>query len=572
MTEVLLLLIPGAPLLLLPALLHPATAGPAIRLAPLTLLPGLLAAATGSIDATDLPWLFFGSSLGLNATGRTFLLLAGGLWLAVALFSQGYLQVDPRKQRYWIFFLLTACGNLGLIIAHDLISFYVFFSLMSFAAYGLIVHDDSDFARRAGRVYLALVMLGEVLLFAALALIAAAGDSLLLADVARTVAGAERQNLIIGLLLAAFGIKAGIVPLHIWLPLAHPAAPVPASAVLSGAMIKAGLLGLLQCLPLGLTALVGWSQAILGVGLFMAFYGILFGLLQDRAKAVLAYSSISQMGLPLIAIAIGLGDPGNWTRLLPVISFFCLHHGLAKGALFLGTGMASGAPPCHPQKWLIGTGLLLPALALAGAPLTSGALAKSGLKAFVADNLLLPDGWLLLLLSLAAAGTTLLMIRFFLCLLAAPDPEHAPSPCMWLGWLLPLSAVLAAGWQGLPRGLTLTAEGLSPHPMDHLWPLSVGILLGAGAWYLSRTFAVTVYLPPGDLLIPCEQGLRHLRPRARRLRRPRLPRRLQLRAPFAMQNLPLLLALRHGELTLRRLPVAGVLYLLLLLLLLLAGH
>jgi formate hydrogenlyase subunit 3/multisubunit Na+/H+ antiporter MnhD subunit len=197
----------------------------------------------------ELSWLLFGTILGLDETGRVFLLLTAILWLAAGVYARGYLAADRQQRRFWFVFLLTMSGNLGLPLAFDMISFYCFFALMSFAAYGLVIHERTAFARRAGAIYLGLVMVGEILLFAALLLLAPDATSLLLADAASALVTTERQSLILALLITAFGIKIGMLPLHIWLPLAHPAAPLPASAVLSGAMIKAGALGLLRLLP-----------------------------------------------------------------------------------------------------------------------------------------------------------------------------------------------------------------------------------------------------------------------------------------------------------------------------------
>eukprot|EP01035_Chromulina_nebulosa_P057631 gene57631-78962_t len=123
-------------------------------------------------------------------------------------------------------------GNLGLVLAQDAASFYVFFALMSFASYGLVVHSRTPEALHAGRVYLALVVLGELALFAAIALAWQAAGSLNFADIGPALAVSPWRDAVIGLTLVGFGIKVGALPLHVWLPLAHPVAPTPASAVL----------------------------------------------------------------------------------------------------------------------------------------------------------------------------------------------------------------------------------------------------------------------------------------------------------------------------------------------------
>lgn len=568
----LLPLVPVLPLLLLGGLVSQKTSDGFIRLAPLAILPALIVALLPTTATTlDLDWLFFGSSFGLDDSSRIFLFLSALLWLAAAIYSSGQLSCDRKKRRYWLFFLLTASGNLGLIVSLDLISFYIFFTLMSFSAYGLIIHDETSSALRAGRIYLVLVIVGEVLLFAALVLLVQESDSLLLKDAANALAEAPDRNLIMALLVAALGIKMGIVPLHVWLPLAHPAAPIPASAILSGAMIKAGLLGLMRLLPLGSATLPGWSHGLITVGLISAFFGVTVGLLQNRAKTILAYSSISQMGFPLLGLGLGLGHPESWPLLAPAVTLYALHHGLAKGTLFLGVGMAAKLPQSTAPRRLIIVGLLLPALALAGAPLTSGAAAKSAIKSFLGNAPAFSQQMLIVLLGFAALGTTLLLARFLVVVLSPePGKEQSLPAGMWLGWGLPLIFLLlcSAGLlplAGLPEPGTLTAADL----FYQLWPVVAGSLIGAAVWYVRRHSTTSLLLPPGDLLIPVESVLsrikQHLASSPYRISRAsfKLPKH------FQWQNLPLLLALRDSELMLRRLQVSGVVFMLLLLLLLL---
>ncbi|MCB2215657.1 MAG: complex I subunit 5 family protein [Desulfobulbaceae bacterium] len=495
-----------APILLIAGLSVARTCPVALRLAPWGALPGLVCALLPAGGDLNLPWLLLGSSLELDTTGRSFLFLFGMLWLAAGLYTRGYLADDPKKKRFWIFFLLTMCGNLGLPLAKGVLDFYLFFALMSFAAYGLVVHDNSPSARRAGRLYLSLVLIGEVLLFVGFGLAVNGAQSLRLTDISYHLATADQRDLIIGLLLAGFGIKAGIIPLHIWLPLAHPAAPVPASAVLSGAMIKAGLLGLMRLLPLGEALLPGWSQVLIISGIIMAFYGVLVGLCQIQAKTVLAYSSISQMGFPLIGLGLGLAQPAAWPLLTGAVTFYALHHGLAKGTLFLGVGMSSAPSTGSPRRLLIATLLILPALSLSGAPLTSGALAKSALKPFLGGA---PDIWaasLPWLLSLAAIGTTLILARFLFVLYAGTDQGHTPKPSMWAGFGLSAGGVLLCAAALVPLGenrLEMPSPG-----WNQLWPVAVGILLAGAFWFRSRgrSVAQEPVIPASDLFVLLESA------------------------------------------------------------------
>ncbi len=564
-------LVPLTPLLLLCWLVSGYRTMAALRIAPWAAAPALVVSLLPGYELSgSFSWLLLGSSLGLDQTGRPFLFLFAVLWLAAGFYSRGYLADDPERRRFQIFFLLTMSGNLGLPLCQGVLDYYVFFALMSFSAYGLVVHDGSPFARRAGRLYMVLVLIGEVALFVGLAYAAQAAESTRLDQIATALATAPQRNLIIALLLVGFGIKAGLVPLHIWLPLAHPAAPIPASAVLSGAMIKAGLLGLLRLLPLGEMVLPGWSQLLLCAGVLMAFFGILVGVTQTRPKTVLAYSSISQMGFPIIGIGIGLGEPASWPLLAPVIALYAVHHGLAKGALFLGVGMVQLTADRTIRHLAVPAGLILPALALAGAPLTSGALAKDQLKRFTSGALSPWPDLLPVVLPLAAVGTTLLLARFFYLLGKAKQPDHPPTTTMWLGWLGVIAGSLfcaVAGFPGRPPSLS----GVAP-AWGQLWPVITGLVVALTCWLRAagKPLPQQPLVPEGDCAIIAERLTVAIEQLGRRLWQAIDARLSGLRDFLHGQSRTIADAIEPAgtERTLRRLPIAGLLFMIFLLLLL----
>ncbi|MDH5216026.1 MAG: complex I subunit 5 family protein, partial [Gammaproteobacteria bacterium] len=386
-------------------------------------------------------------------------------------------------------------GNLGLIVAEDALSFYLFFALMSFSSYGLIVHRRSADALRAGRVYIALVVLGEVLMFAGFLTAAWQAGTVYIEAMAANV----RSDLVIGLLVAGFAIKAGALPLHVWLPLAHPVAPVPASAVLSGAMIKAGLLGWLRFLPLGTVALPEWSAVFVTAGLAAAVFGMLVGLLQDQSKTVLAYSSISQMGFMTVCIGIGMAAPDAWPMCLSAVLLYALHHAFAKGTLFLGVGVAAASGKDTVQRWLVGSGLSFAAMALAGLPMTSGAIAKSALSSL--SGYLWPDG-ISLMLSMLAIGTTLLMARFLYLVWPRGKHESPIAAGLWIPWTFALLAVALCTllW---PRNHSPAPHTLSVAAIWHaLWPGVTGATIALAVLWRNRKSPIRLPLriPAGDIL------------------------------------------------------------------------
>ncbi|MBK5940180.1 complex I subunit 5 family protein [Halochromatium roseum] len=455
-------------------------------------LPALVAALTLSVGTRlELPWLFLGTALGLDATAQVYLLFTAILWLAAGIYAAFAFRGTPHVGRFHALFLLTMAGNFWLIVGQDLFSFYAGFAMMGLAAYGLVVQDGSPLALRAGKVYLVMALLGEVSLFAALVMIAQQTGTTEPSPEDLT----QLTGLPIALALVGLGVKAGLVPLHLWLPLAHPAAPVPASAVLSGAMIKVAILGWLRFLPVGAIALPEWGGLLAAGGVLTLFYALPIGVVQADPKAILAYSSVSKMGLLMLSLGLVLMEPSLAPVGVAAISLYAAQHGLAKGGLFLGVGLRKQAPgqPGFIQPLVLG-GLIILALALAGAPFTSGAVAKYALKPVLAGA---EWPWVAAAVTVATLGTTLLMARFLW--VVGLRSKRSPQPgLLWPGiaWSLLLALVIL-----FPFALGKPASWLS----DWL-TISLGIsfagLIALGAWRNPTWLSPVIGLiPAGDLLV-----------------------------------------------------------------------
>lgn len=469
------------PLLALP---RAGRGGPVLLAAPA--IPALAAAlVVPSGTSVALPWLLLGGSLGLDDTGRTFLLLAALLWGTAGLHAGA--SVVERRGRFQAAWLVVMAGNFLVTVTTDPVLYLAGFAAVGLVGYVLVVHAGTAEARRAANRYLALVALGEALVFAGM--------------VGTVALDGLPANWAVAALVAGFGIKAALVPLHVWLPLAHPVAPTPASAVLSGTLIKVGLLGWLRFLPLGEAAFPKLGAALVVLGLAGAFLAAVVGIPQMRAKVVLAYSSVSQMGWLVLAVGLGLMAPQRWAALEPAVVLFALHHGLAKGALFL----AAGSAPRVAQggaRLLAGVGLVLPAAALMGLPLTSGGAAKEALKGAAYGIADLPVG---LWLAWGSAATTLLTARAVY--LAWPQGGGSGlKPAEACGWG---GAVLAGGmaaWAWPPlheAGRHLLASGHAPASAAPIAAALVVAVLGGGL-LAGRGLGRALALPPGDLLVALE--------------------------------------------------------------------
>ncbi|MCC6009147.1 MAG: hypothetical protein JJU40_15945 [Rhodobacteraceae bacterium] len=445
----------------------------ALQVLPFAPLPALALALGGAGGVTEAPDLLLGVVLAAEPAGVLLLGVTALIWAVAGWQAAHTLEPGAQAGIFAGFWGLTLAGNLGVFLAADAVTFYVAFAAVSLAAWFLVIHDRTDAALAAGRVYIVMAVLGEVALLIGLILGVQAAGSMLIADI--RAAWGQAPAVAPWLLLAGFGIKAGMVPLHVWLPLAHPAAPVPGSAVLSGAIVKAGLIGVLLLLP---PQTVG--AALLALGLAGAFGAALWGLTQTDAKAVLAYSTVSQMGLMLALAGAGQG----------AVAYYAAHHGLAKGALFLSVGAVLAATGRARVAALAVAAVA--AGSVAGLPLSGGALAKAAAKPGLAD-------WLAQAIT-ASSVTTALVMGWFLWRLhrsALKKSTRAPGVQVAAAAVLTLAALAApwalwAGWVDLPPDYAL---GRAP-VIEALVPVLGGLaVLALVLRHPPRARA------PGDLLL-----------------------------------------------------------------------
>ncbi len=439
----------------------------------------------------------FRMTLTLDAPAAMLLGVAALLWIIAGAYAATYLRGKPNAGRFVEWWLLTLSGSLGVFIAADLVSFYLTYSVVSLAAYGLIIHDGTPSSWRAGTVYLALAVLGEAFLLMAFVFMAesAPNGSLLIRDAVAALPASPWRDASLVLLLLGFGLKIGLVPGHVWMPLAYTAAPLPAAAALSGAAVKAGVIGLIRFLPLGI-AMPAWGEALAAAGILSAFYGVVIGITQDNPKTVLAYSSVSQMGLLAAVLGMGwaAGDPGSALG----ASFSAAHHILVKGGLFLAIGVAATA---RPRLWPVLLPAAILALGLGGLPLTGGALAKLAVKPE------LGYGVVGTLAAFAAAGSTLLMLHFLRRLMSTEAAgSKAPVGLLW-PWLTIAFAAVAVPWALYPLAQSgaRSAALATGELWVALWPVVLGGVLAIALWrYTGRL----PYVPEGDIVVLGERAVR----------------------------------------------------------------
>ena len=441
--------------------------------------PGLIAGLQGGTPrGVQLAWADPVGHVALGVDPLTAFFAIPLLLLAAvcAVYGAFYLDDERGRRRVAIpaaIFNLLVAAMLVVLLARDAVSFLVGWEIMTLASYLLVTfeHQHAD-TRRAGWVYLLASHVGVVALFALLLALGQHGGGLQFAAWPDARPDGAAAVGLFGLALLAFGIKAGLVPLHVWLPEAHPAAPSPVSAMMSGVMLKTAIYGLLRVsFDLLHSTIWWWGVVALAVGLLTAIFGVLYSTVQSDMKRLLAYSSIENIGL--IAVGIGLTLVFHAYRMeglaalaMTAVLYHCLAHSAFKSLLFLCTGSVLHATHerslgklgglIHRMPWVAW-------LALAGVIASAGLPPLSG---FVSEWLLLqsflfspglPHPWLNMVVPVAAALVVLVaalagfaMVKFygiiFLGQMREPGLKDAHDAGTWekfgLAWLALITLLL----------------------------------------------------------------------------------------------------------------------------------
>ncbi|HHY10088.1 MAG TPA: NADH dehydrogenase, partial [Firmicutes bacterium] len=309
----------------------------------------------GSVLDLVIPWpLGFGLRWRVDFISALFAAAVALVWLLATYFAAEYMAGEQNSTRYSIASLFTLGSTLGVFLAGDLFSLFLFFELMTFAAYLLVVHEESEEALRAGNVYLFMSVIGGLFLLGVIFFLQhLAGTTEFKPGLDLVVASGLNPWILFAAVILGFGVKAGMLPLHIWLPKAHPVAPAPASALLSALMIKTGAYGFLRFFYVLFTAegvsylslQENFGYVFIWLGALTMLGGALMALVHSPMKRVLAYSSISQMGYILFSLGVGvmLGDrgafgfAGMWLHMINH-AFFKSFLFLLAGAVYLQTG------------------------------------------------------------------------------------------------------------------------------------------------------------------------------------------------------------------------------------------
>jgi multicomponent Na+:H+ antiporter subunit D len=354
------------------------------------------------------------------------------LWMLAAFYSRGYLAHGHAHARYYSFLVVVLAGTLGAVLAGDLIGFLLFFEIMAVASYVLIVHEEDPAAMFAGAKYLYLAVAAGLAVFLGILITYFMAGDLSLGRGPLITEGSLLALMAFIAFIVGMGIKAGMFPLHVWLPDAHPAAPAPVSALLSGVMIKLGAYGLIRVFydvfSLEFLRARGWNKITLVLAVITILLGSALALRQDDLKRRLAYSSIAQIGYVLLGLSL------LTERALAGAVFHIFTHAFMKGCLFMCAGAIIVQTGKRKISELKGIGLQMPltmicftmaALSMVGIPPFNGFVSKWEISMGALDIGQPLYVFLLILSSLlnAAYYFPIVVAAFF----AVPDKEKRKS-------------------------------------------------------------------------------------------------------------------------------------------------
>jgi len=350
-----------------------------------------------------------------------FVTLSAILWLVTTVYAIGYLEGAPHRSRFFGFFSLCVTATVGVALAGNLITFLLFYELLTLSTYPLIVHRGTEAARRAGQSYLAYTLFGGALLLLGTVWLYTLTGTLEFTPkgFVSTLAETDHPVLIIIfiLMIAGLGVKAALVPLHGWLPQAM-VAPAPVSALLHAvAVVKAGAFGIIRVVyevfGVEFSAVLGVAGPLAALAAFTIIYGSLRALFQDDLKRRLAFSTVSQVSY----ITLGIAIAGPIAAIGGVVHL--VHQGVMKITLFFCAGNLAETLGIHKVSEMNGVGRRMPwtmaaftigAFGMIGAPPIAGFVSKwyLGLGALEVGQ-----DWVLLVL----AGSSLLNAAYFLPIL-----------------------------------------------------------------------------------------------------------------------------------------------------------
>ena len=389
-----------------------------------------------------------GISFAADGFGVILAVLISAIWLVTTLFSKEYMADARNRNRYYLFVFLTLGATMGIFLSADLFTTFIFFEILSFTSTVLVIHEEDDHTIRSAYTYMTVAIIGGLVTLMGLFMMYQMAGTLNMAELTEFMHAQEDKTAfyVTGvLILFGFAAKAGLFPLHIWLPNAYSVAPAPSSALLSCILTKTGVFGtiIISCKLFMHDA--QWGNLILILGIITMVMGAVLAVFSVNLKRTLACSSMSQIGFIIIAIGMQ-GLLGHHNALAASGTFLhFLNHSLFKLLLFVGAGVIfmnlkelnlNKIRGYGKDKNLLKFIFLMPILGIGGIPLWNGYISKTLIHESMVEYIaiLAEAGQSVTFMKCAEAlflfsgGLTLAyMTKIFVCIFLENNPYGAPQ-------------------------------------------------------------------------------------------------------------------------------------------------
>ncbi|PAB57036.1 complex I subunit 5 family protein [Anaeromicrobium sediminis] len=377
-----------------------------------------------------------GLELKLDSFRYIFVWVTSFVWFLCTLYSTGYLIKYKNRNRYYAFFMLTLSSTIGMFLSNNIVNLFTFFEIMSFTSYALIIHDQDKYSLDAGKSYISMAIGAGLVLLMGIYLLFDYAETLNIEEIPHKLQMLGNLKYVISaLILIGFGAKASVYPLHIWLPKAHPAAPTPASAILSGILIKTGIFGMIITVNMLMESDMILSMIMLGFGAINMFFGGFMALFQRNIKRILAYSSMSQAGYIILGMGlIGILEEKGLAIYATLYHIF--NHAIFKVLLFMGAGIIymvlhelsiNKIRGFGRNKNIVKGMFLIGLLAITGTPGFNGFISKILLHEALAEGAhLYHNGYFMILevvFYLSSAFTVAYLLKIFGFVFMEENPE-----------------------------------------------------------------------------------------------------------------------------------------------------
>ncbi|MGR5298833.1 hydrogenase 4 subunit B [Vibrio mediterranei] len=456
------------------------------------------------------PFYFADFMINMDALGAFMVLVISLLVVATSIYSLHYLREYFAKGAWAICFFLNlfVASMVTLVVTDNAFYFIVFFEMMSLASYFLVLVEQSEKSIKAGLQYFFIAHAGSVLIMIAFFMLYRASGSLNFADFMHLKLPAWEASVIFLLAFLGFGAKAGMITLHGWLPMAHPAAPSHASALMSGVMVKIGIFGIIKVSLMFLGgSQVWWGYVVLAFGAISSVLGVMYALTEHDIKRLLAYHTVENVGIILMGVGVAMIGAATGHSTFAALGllgalYHLLNHAVFKGLLFLGAGSVIYRTHTKNMEKMGGLAKLMPYTAITFLIGTMAISALPPLNGFVSEwfiyqslfsmsqqsniTMLVAGPTAIVMLAITGALACMCFVKVYgICFSGMPRTELASNAkevtwpmitgcvilallCLVLGigspWISPYISAIAT--QTLNAAPIVVKSGVSLHPVS----------------------------------------------------------------------------------------------------------